>query len=284
LRDRTRPNRRNRKQTAKSKQKGKKKFVGAILVSVFLIALIGIGVASFIFKPAIRIAATNCLATGPVAYTAILLDATDSVSEIQKISLANLMIEIRESIVKDGAIAVYSVNGNGQISRPEVEICNPGSPEQINQLTTGARLAKKRWDKEFSKPLNLLFAKSFGSGDAPISPILEAVQAISAQSFDALKARNLENIPMRLIIVSDLIQNSKSISFYKNIPSLAQFKKSKLYKRLKASLNRVDVEIHLINRETKRNVQNVKLVNFWTSLIMEEGGRVVKYKPLTGSS
>jgi hypothetical protein len=284
LRDRTRPKRRARKQTVRSRQKGKKKIVGAVLVSVFLIALISIGVASIVFKHAKRVPETNCLVSGPIAYTAVLFDATDQVSEIQKISLVNLMTEIRESILKDGAIAIYSVNGKGKISHPEIEICNPGSPQQINQLTTGERLAKKRWDQEFRKPINQLLSKNFGGGNAPISPILEAVQAISVQSFDALKARGLANIPMKLIIVSDLIQNSKSISFYQNIPSLTDFKNSNLYKRLRANLNGVQVEIHLLNRKTKRNIQNSKLVNFWTSVIVEEGGRIVKYKPLTGSS
>lgn len=284
MRERRRPKRSSTRKTAGTLRKSRRTMIGIVLVSVSILALVGVVGAMIHFKPEDRHADTNCPTRGPVSYTAVLLDATDQVSEIQKISLTNFMTNVRQSIPRDGAIAIYAVNGFGKISKPELVVCNPGSEEQINQLTEGQRLAKRRFLLEFKKPIDTLFSQEFSGQEAPNSPIMEAIQAVSVQSFDALKARGLENIPMSLMVVSDLLQNSNSISFYQKIPSFKEFINSKLYRRLRANLTGVDVEIHFLTRETKRNIQNTNLIKFWTALFREEGGNVTKYKPLTGAS
>jgi hypothetical protein len=86
----------------------------------------------------------------------------------------------------------------------------------------------------------------------------------------------------RLVVFSDLLQHSQSLSLYTEVPRAEDFTRTEAYRKLRADLRDVDVEIFLIRRETKKRIQSPELIRFWEELIAAEGGRVSRYKPIEG--
>jgi len=225
---------------------------------------------------------TNCPVKGPQSYTAVIIDTTDSVNAIQKIAIRNAFSQIKSGIPRNGALAVYAAGFKGDLSRPETVLCNPGHAGEIDPLIEGQRIAEKMWREGFEKPLESVLEKMLSLGDANNTPLLEAVQSVSVQSFGPLKAAGRDDVPKKLIIFSDMLQHSDHLSLYGGVPDAKKFMKTEAYRRIRSDLRGVEVTIHLVRRETKKPIQGTTLIKFWEELINGEGGRLVHFNPLEG--
>ena len=222
---------------------------------------------------------TFCKTKGDRSITTVILDVTDTLKAVQQQEIKNRLEEIRESTPEFGQLAVFVLGSTTtDLLRPVVSVCNPGNPDDVNSLTTGRKFIALKFKKLFAEPLDQVFASAMNQPDAAQSPIMEAIQASAATTFDAVGQKGM--ITKRLILVSDMLQNSDAISFYRGAPHFESFQKLAAYRQLRAELSDVDVEVIAIPRDIRAHVSDKELIEFWQGYIADQGGRLEKWKNL----
>ncbi len=137
---------RRSRRTSRDLQQRKK-----LVVSWVLFGLIALVAGSFLY---LRLsddrvpvdATTMCPVDGPLGYTAILIDGTDSFSEIQIANLKRYFSRLKESIDKHHQLAVYAPTEMSEknLLRPLIKLCNPGYGEGVRGITENPQLIRRR--------------------------------------------------------------------------------------------------------------------------------------------
>ena len=142
----------------------------------------------------------------------------------------------------------------GSIPAPRIHVCgqatNATQLEEVN--ADGASegfLAKQKErlnQKEYLPVINAILSPNSDQREQQLyqSPVMEMIQSI--RRFQSLQAGD------RLIIISDLIQNSDSVQFCRtqnDMPSFSEFVKRPIYARLKPdSLEGIEAEVLMLQR------------------------------------
>ena len=217
---------------------------------------------------------------GPSSITAILLDRTDSFSAITKSDLEVQIWNRLNEIEENHEISLFSVEPTQEKSLdPIIQVCNPGDPENVNHLTQSEAIIRRNWQQKFRQPLEEVLRSLLDEKEAPSSPIMESIQSVSITHFQDTKRRS---VPRRLIIISDLLQNSDAISFYRDQPDFNRFKKTPESRGLNPDLRGVDVEMWLIQRRQPQQGDGRTLLKFFQSWLSEHGGSVVRVLRTSG--
>jgi len=274
--------RRSRRETKKKKDR-----LGKILVGVAVVALIGI-------------VAWGELSGGPdldtdqcpeeerklAGQVAVLLDPSDALSGIQRLSGVPRLMEALQTLPKLTEIKVYTVGraGRQQNLSYEYRVCALPHPDSIGFIEgfwTNRDIAARRYEERFVNPLRaVLDARLDVAGDT-ISPILEALQTVV---LDAFQPRN-SSLPRRLFVVSDVVQNSSNLSFFPDgqAVDLAAFSRQPQYGRLKVDLSRVDVTVFLLARAGNAGrIQRARLQDFWRDYFIDNGAAKVDFVGVEG--
>jgi hypothetical protein len=218
---------------------------------------------------------SGCPTAGPSAITAILFDRTDPINEKQKISLTNRLDAFRERTQKFEEVDTYSLEDQGDnVIRPLQRVCDPGRGTDVSSLTGNPKLLRERWKNQFDSPLREMLEDRLQGGGAKTSAIFEAIQSVSLQSFQ--KPKLAADAPRRLIVISDLIQFTKTLDFYKGDLNYQKFQQTSEAPRLHTNLNGVSVEILFIPRAKAERIN--ALVNLWTSWFVDQGARKDGFK------
>jgi hypothetical protein len=225
---------------------------------------------------------TGCPKEGPASITAVVLDVTDNLGVIQQADLKAFMDEVRDQIPKYGRLDLYTV---GTVEKHPLDVqfraCNPGSGKDVaSPLTGNAVLADRAWRKRFADRLQDVLNRIVAGSPDAASPIIESVQSVSVTSFEDVGSRKAADT--RLILVSDLLQHTKRASFYKGAPDFAQFKSTQYYREVRTEMHGATVTVSIIPRETKRNVQDRRLMQFWIDYFSDQGAIVDRWRPIKG--
>jgi len=220
---------------------------------------------------------TGCPVKGPSAVTAILFDRTDPINDKQKLYLQNKLDLFRERTEKYEEVHTYSLEEQGDgVVKPVLRICDPGRGSDVNSLTGNPRLLHERWEKQFDTPLRDMLQGLQEGGGSKTSAIFEAIQSVSLQSFQSSKLA--ANTPRKLILISDLLQFTKSLDFYKSDLNYQTFQLSNEARHLHTNLNGVVVEIFFIPRAKPDRIN--RLVGFWTNWFVDQGAQKDGFKVL----
>jgi len=214
---------------------------------------------------------TLCPNSGPCSITAVLIDLTDPLSVIQREDLKKRLYDFKEDLAQYGNLQIYPIGTiTNSLLKPTINICNPGRGDNLNTVTGNPVLMKKKWREKFSNPLDQILDNLL-SKDIPenVSPIMESIQSIVISAF---KGKALIDIPKKLIIISDMIQNSPALNQYQGNISFEQFKLSPNFSKVRADLKNVEVDIIYIRRETFTKLQGRAHIIFWEKFIHEMGG------------
>lgn len=211
---------------------------------------------------------TGCPAAGPSAVTAILFDRTDQINDKEKLFIQNKLDAFQNRIQKYEEVDTYSLENQGdRVVRPLLRICDPGRGTDVSSLTGNPRLLHERWTKQFDAPLRDMLETMEQGGGATTSAIFEAIQSVSLQSFQSPKLA--EDTPRKLILVSDLIQFTKTLDFYKNNLDYRTFALTNEARRVHTNLTGVRIEILFIPRAKPDRIN--RLVKFWASWFVDQG-------------
>jgi hypothetical protein len=218
----------------------------------------------------------NCPSGEPDGMTVLLVDSTDSLGEAQRLDLRNQLLAEVANTPRGGAVQLWRVAAGGEVPAPASELtCNPGS--EANPWIENEHRIARNYNDRFRKPLELqLEALIEGQSDRE-SPIMETVQAIALRTMTStMRSRGQR----RLIIASDLLQNTSLYSQVRTIEPFAAFKTSQAFQAVSGPLNGVSVELHYIRR--RNPVQGREHIEFWQAFFASQGATLARVVPVAG--
>lgn len=212
---------------------------------------------------------TLCPATGPRAMVAILVDVTDPLAPAQAMKLREYVRREVDRAETGTEFSLGMVSDDAGKLGAEVALCKPHSGADVSQLNQNVRLVEQRYEDRFLTPLNGLFERMMAASNAKQSPIMEAVQALIGDTpgfvtFDG---------PKRVILVSDLLQHSEAMSFYRG-QDWQGFIASPAAQRLSQSLGGAEIELYLIPRPSGFKGDAAAVEDFWIRYFDHQGARL----------
>lgn len=247
--------------------------IAAAAVLAF-IAVGGIGVMFYLKgtapKPKIRDAATLCPIAGHAAVHVVLLDATDDLPVPAKAEITRLLTDVVMNTPPDGLIEIRILDPRQRGGRTIFSKCNPGDGAGLSEWTANPVQSRRRWIESFQKPIQAAFEIGLRPSQADASPILSTLQMIAIERFTGQVAAK---IPLRLTILSDLIEHGPRYSQYSASLSYDIFRRSDVYRDLRTDLGGAEVVFYQIQRRTRRPISSADLIKFWIEWTQDNGGR-----------
>jgi hypothetical protein len=258
-----------------------------LAVVIVLVVLAGLGgLFLFVNQRAAVLASldpdTLCPKTGPVSQFAVLIDRTDSLTEIQGEALKRQILAWADAVPKHGAFKIYEVGhgatNGGALLQPVVAVCNPGDGSDQSSLDSNPEMWRRRYQEKFTAPIQDMLERMRLDDEQAQSPIMEGVQAIAVKDFgpDAPKG------PKSLMVVSDLLQNESGFSLYKTVPQLDAFWPTPYAASLRVNLTGVHVEVYMLHRLKAAARQTDALGRFWIDWLERQGAAVDAFKSVPG--
>lgn len=188
----------------------------------------------------------------------LLIDKTDPLSESDMKKLERLITTLKKQLAQHERLSIHILDETGTYSPlPVFDMCNPGTGDQANELYENPRLIQKRYDEQFAAPLNAILATLLEPGSAPRSPIIETIKGLKGQ-----------DVKERLVIVSDMMQNSELLTFYGRSP----FSRHKLEEEV-CQLNSPYrlIEVYSIDRPRISVKRKQEIRNYWNDCMKKLG-------------
>lgn len=261
--------------------------LGKNVLGGLLMALVAIALGAFVYFNSTEKAKrddidqqTACQKSELPESVVVLIDHTDRLNPTQKASLENRLWDIASSVQRHGSIKVFSVAKiTDKVLSPDIELCNPGSDKDANELTENKRFAKKKYEEKFKKPINDLLNNVFDAADAKQSPIMEALQSTVVTTFIG-KVNSAKS--KRIIIVSDLLEHTEKFSMYKGVPEFSAYRANPHWPTVKSDMSGIEVEIFFLHRGGEEKLQTSNLRNFWVDYLEAQGASVTHFVPIEG--
>lgn len=154
--------------------------------------------------------ASLCPKNGPTAVTAVLVDRSDPLTPQQAQRVQQVLDRVVEEAPVGGRVALYVAEADAFTRlAPILALCNPGS--EANPLYQNPKKIRARYDDQFKARLAAVRTALLEPKERKTSPILESIKAVCIDAFAAAAP----GIPLRLLLVSDLIQHSPIASHYR---------------------------------------------------------------------
>jgi hypothetical protein len=212
---------------------------------------------------------TYCRINGPRSVTVVLIDATDTLTPQQNERLLVELKKLRDTLPRFDRIVLAAIDSSEAAgARTLVEACNPGTVE--DDFREARRLVEKAYSELFDAPFQTALASVLAGASADHSPIIEAIEQITVQAFGPLP--DSAPVRKRLIVVSDMLQNTTALSFYKSVPEFPGFKGSDQFRLHRPALGNVEIVVWEINRPSGTGISRQKIVEFWQQYFAAQGG------------
>lgn len=255
---------------------------GGIIKIAVVVCLVAAGAFTFMKVSASQRALddqTLCPAQ-PTSITVLLVDVTDPMNVPQRQDFRNQLAALRNEIPRYGQLIVAQVDATSEeLITPVIVKCNPGTGADVSETTGNPQAVQKLYDEEYVAPLDAAFARLSQASGASESPILESVQSIALTE---LLAPDAKSKTRKIVLVSDLLQNTNDVSFYRQLPSPGAFTTSPAFRRTRTDLRNVEVELWMLERGDAATTQPRALIDLWDSIITEQGGTVSRAYNVSG--
>lgn len=250
--------RRPRSKSKRAAKNGAQKFLGLSLIGLVVLVLAGL---HFLKEPIPDLDEKGCLINKALPKSlAILIDSTDEISvRVARNAEIKILQEI-SSLADYSMIDLYKISQDGNHITPLYRHCRPPTGKNADKLTQNARLLTARFE-EFQMILKDTLLSLLDQKPANQSPIIESLQSV------AIEMAAVDSESRRIIVVSDLIQHSSRLSFYRSRPSI------KDYEEIQgqvgggfADLRGTEVRFMVIPRKVPTGSKS-SLENFWMDWI-----------------
>ena len=196
----------------------------------------------------------------------VALDATDVYGPAQRLSIVNSVWDSVNALEVYDRVKIYTVESGAQI--PLLDLCRPGSNMQDSPAEQ--QLRELRFKRFVADALEQL------QGTRPNSPIIESLGWIAADH-----AR--DGSRRRILLVSDLIENSDVISHYDpNWQAVYEDNRDRIHNQC-PNLEDIQLDI-LFPTRPDRATQNNDLVTWWLNYLDACGGYVNSVARITGTN
>jgi len=223
---------------------------------------------------------TFCPKSGATSVTAVLIDATDSLSVQQKQAFLSAFQSLRDSIPIHGRLDLYFIhNTQTSLLKPVVSLCNPGRGAEVSELVGNPRHVEQKWREGFGLPLDHEISRLLNASPDNESPILESIQSVVLTS---LSEAIDQHKPKKLIVVSDLMQHTSNFSLYRETPAIDNIIQNKSFNRMKSDLRHIDISVWMLARDNA--LSRSKLVEIWQRIFAEQGAQSAYFCVLVESN
>jgi hypothetical protein len=229
-----------------------------LIISVILIFIILISVYAYArFTPA-----------SISQYNVYIVDVTSKLSPQQKGELINHFEKYINESPKNSWHELYIVDlVEDELLKPLLTLKSTFTlSESKNYLTSNPAKHKEFWLKNFVEPFKLHIEKTFNALGSSKSPILESIQSTAITCLNKPEA---VNTPRRIILVSDLMQNTEGMNFYQGIPPFENLIQNEYYRKTRTNLKGVSFEIWKLNDNLSQKDRN-KLIELWSKIIDDQ--------------
>lgn len=271
---------RGRRSAARERKAGEtSKAIRNIVIVVFLVG----AVAFFYFRSVLGNRALDEVTLCPSEVdkvTAVLVDVTDPMNTPQRQDFRNQLDQLLSQISRYEKLVIVKVDPVGDsLLIPVITRCNPGSGSDVSDVDGNPAKLEKQHREEFVAPMEQAFDSLMDANGANRSPVMESIQSVSLSEF---QKAGFEGKPKRLIIASDLLQNTDQVSFYKGLPDPNEFVTSQRFHRVSTDLSDIKVELWMLQRDDSNQTQPKALPLFWERIIGEQGGQVTRVYRVSG--
>lgn len=264
------------------RRRDKGRALGWIYGTVGAATIIAIAAAAIVMRFGARETdrATGCPKDRYDSVTVVLIDLTDPVNAVQAAALRNALLKIRNDVPRYGRLEIYPLNPTREKAiEPLFAGCSPGSGRDIDSSLYGnPELADRLWQKQFASKVDAVAADIRKLPTQDSSPLFEGLQSVAVTALGAPLAAPASD--KRIIVISDMIHHTADLSMYQGAPAFERFKATQYYLRIKPMLRGANVDVLLIVRETRRNVQQPPLYRFWVEFAAASDGYLRNWEPL----
>ena len=247
--------------------------VRQIAASVLALGLVGALVAWQQLRTPVLDPVTLRAAGQPVrGEVAILLDVTDPLTPSQVAAATEWLRQLElVELLPNEHLTVWALGTweSGGLERVFTRYYPGRESDPILHNPSGSAAS---CDSLFSRPLRAAVQRAATGRHYPRSPILEAIQEIARQP-EFADAR----IPRHLVVVSDLLQHTPALSFYRRVPSFQAFHQTPQFAALRAELRGVAVDLLYLPRSEVGGA-GARLIEFWREYVVACGSRSVRVR------
>lgn len=259
------------------KRRTKELVFGTVSLALFFAVIAGAGYYTM-SRPKGLNQDSLCPADGPLGHYVLLVDKTDPLNFTQKQAFSVILKELIEKRVPEGyLLSVFALGEDfKENATPLVELCNPGDGTGKSEFDASPRRLQVQYQSKFAEPLLHVSEMLVATESAKWSPIFEMLQLVGINGYRKHGVKG----ERRLIIMSDMLQNTPLLSMYKGSVDYSAFSASDYGKKAQPELTDVSVELHyLMNSPQLQTKRNVK---FWEDYFAKAGARIVAVRPLEG--
>ncbi len=265
----------------RQRNKKRKDLIGYSLIGAFVIVIVSIAI-FMITKETIEIdKETMCRADGKYNVNVLVIDVSENYNNVQVAQITNIFDDTLSKLNVGEQIQVFFLDGEiSTKEKPVISLCKPADGEGENIFISNPELMKKRWEKKFHEPLMKIIGSVAKNNIAASSPIMETLQIINNI---ALPYSKNPQFKYKLIIVSDMIQNSPLLSFYKESKeNVKNFNNTKNFYKIKTDLTHVLIDLYITRRDGNEALQTTDYMNFWADFFQRMNAHVNKIKMIDG--
>jgi hypothetical protein len=234
------------------------------------IAVLAIGLMLWFSRtPAIN-PTTGCLAQqiAPDQHTVVLIDQTDPLTPRQIAYVKALILAEYSRLHAGGELTIRGIDADPESANREFSRCRVRRGSEVLGFTANPDLIEADFKRIVGDALNRYLNSLKTVPTAPRSPILEAVDsALDAPDFGA----NVKD--RRLVIVSDLAQNSDLVSEYKG-PGSGLALSPQTQNELARDMHGIAVRLHYVHRPNLAAIQTPEQRAFWLRWFDRNGADV----------
>jgi hypothetical protein len=202
----------------------------------------------------------------PTDIIAILIDSTEPLDE-KTVAHAKAKIKI---IINDSPINtlinLYAIEtGSEKHIKPIANLCKPDDGSTASELTSSPAWIRKIFNEKFDLPLSAHLDGLLKMPPSTSSPIIESLQSAVIESFLAHENSGQD----RIVLISDMIQNTSMYSFYKESLSFdSYFSKVRNSGAGVLDLRDVNVQVLVVPNDVP-NIVMYDLTTFWGKFFIE---------------
>lgn len=261
--------------------KAKSDKVGYILIAVVVTILLAIAVFIVMNRGVEVDKESMCRSDGLFDRHIVILDMTDNYNSIQVQQIKHIVKNIVDNLAVTEQLQLYFINNTMPSEmKAELALCNPGDGAGKSEIYSNPKLFKKRWEQRFYAPLMEKMKDLSGDYTSTKSPILETIQAVNNIALPYVRE---DGRRYKVTLISDMIQNSDELSFFKvRASSLAHFVDSPAYIKTRTDLEGVDIDIVIVRRDKFESLQSRDYIDFWVEVLTSMSANVENIKLTDG--
>lgn len=235
-------------------------------------------------KHAIAISSENlCPDPGRIPeVAAVLLDVTDQLSAAEQVQVRQSLNQIKASLPRFGRLRLYVLSHDTNFGQQAVvDLCNPGTGEELSVLYQNPKLARRQWETRFSHVVDEALSAASVREASEKSEILEAIRSISIE-FLADPAN--QDKQRSLFLISDFLQHvpAEFTQYQRTQVSAEEFLSSPYARSVEMDLRGTSVELFYISRPQYSHYQTTQHKQFWVTVLTEYGAEITRIKRLFG--